>query len=98
MYRVLRDLDTGAKVGDIITGNGINVEVLLKVRAISLVQAPPLEILPEVSEKAGKLKEYGIEDIADFVEADNDILEAAFEDTDEMRLEELKEEIMDYIL
>ena len=97
MYRVLRDLDNGAKVGDIIDGEGINVEVMLKVRAISQVQAPPLEILPEISEEAEKLSSIGIEDAEDFLEADDDILMDVLEDMEEEDIEELKEDIMDYI-
>ena len=98
MYRVLRDLSSGDKVGDLISGKGINVEALLEARAISLVQAPPLEILPEVSEKAEKLSWYGVEDVDDFMEADDYVLKTALGDIDEDKIEELKEEIKDYIV
>ena len=80
LYRVLKPL---AKGKNTIYPNtftrlewlsGGNRELLVRVGAVAEVGAPPLAVIPGWKTRAGKLKEVGIEDVVQFIEADADTI------------------------
>lgn len=83
LFRVILPLDKGGHT--IYPGSFTRLEwlqesqqqVLVDVGAVSEVVAPPLAILPGWTTRAARLMEAGIEDVVQFLDADDDTLCAA---------------------
>ncbi len=99
MYRVLRNLSTGHKVGDLVLRGELKEEViepLKRVRAISDVNAPPINSLPGWKEKAKTLEKYGITGADEFYEAGDNVLRFIFRESPET-IKVWKEEVLSFL-
>lgn len=81
IYRVLKPLSTGHKVGDLSDGNEFKdeiIDILLNVNAISPIQSPPLSEIPGWRTRAEKLEKIGVITVQDFLEADPNMIKDLF--------------------
>lgn len=71
IYRVLKNLSTGHRKGDLVDGDQFKaLDILVKVRALAEAKSPPLSELPGWATRAEKLNTIGIVTIQDFLDAD----------------------------
>lgn len=70
-YRVLQNLDTGHKVGDIVDGDAfVRLDRLVEVKALSRALLPPLTELPGWAERSEKLTAVGVKTVTDLLNMD----------------------------
>lgn len=99
MYRVLRNLSTGHKVGDLVFRGELKDEViepLKRVRAISKVKAPPIKSLPSWKKRAKVLEQYGIFGADEFYETGDVVLRYIFRESPET-IKNWKEEVISFM-
>lgn len=99
MYRVLKNLSTGHKAGEIIFQDELKEEViepLKRARAISEAQAPPLKSLPGWKERAEILERYNIFRADDFYETGDTLLRYVFKEPLEV-IKNWKEEVIRFM-
>jgi len=99
VYRVLRPLSTGHKVGDLLFKEDlekISVGPLVEANAISEVRCPPLSVLPGWEERAEVLKRYNIVKADEFVEACDTLLRFIFRQPPRV-IRNWKEEVIELI-
>lgn len=79
-YRVLKNLTTGHKRGEIIEASELassSIAPLVKKRAIAEIGYPPLSALPGWTLRAERMAQLGIADVGAFLDADKTELAAA---------------------
>jgi len=77
LYRVLKPLSTGHKIGDVAPASEFRVEAiprLLEVRALAELHAPPLRALPGWTRRAERLARLDIELADEFLECDEEVV------------------------
>jgi len=77
LYRVLKNLSTGDKKGEIVDGDLFkSLDILVARKALTPVSTPPLSELPGQAwvKRAEKLATIGVITVQDFIDADDKIL------------------------
>lgn len=70
-YRVLQNLDTGHKVGDIVDGDAfVRLDRLVKVGGLSKALVPPLTELPGWTARSKKLATIGVKTVTGLLNMD----------------------------
>jgi hypothetical protein len=79
LHRVLKTLSTGHVPGDLVDGDQFKyLDVLVEKKALSKVASPPLSELPGWTTRAKTLEPLDIVTIADFLDADDEVLKGVF--------------------
>ena len=95
MYvRVIKNLSTGHRRGDIVPGGTFKkLKLLIEHGAVRPCQPAPLSELVGWTVRAKKLEPFGITDVVAFLEADHAILREAFNHKTDRAIERYKAEL-----
>lgn len=101
--RVLRDISKGERIikkGGLIFDGDLperNREILREKKVLSPISAPPLAAVPGWEDRAERLREYDINTIEDYIEADNNLLRKVFR-APNARVDGWREELINWMI
>ena len=99
LYRVLRDLSSGERKGDIVDGGLFkHLDALLKANALSPVSYPPLSELPGWTTRAEVVSSLGIITIEDFINAEDEALRKAFNHKTQRTIAKWRDELRAWLV
>jgi hypothetical protein len=98
LYRVLKDLSTGHKRGDVVEGSQFKMlDLLVAKNALAPISTPPLAELPGWTKRLEKMQELGIVTVQDLLDADSEAVARVFGYKSTAGIERWKKEATEWL-